>query len=193
MVDVGVKPVQEPAEYYSYKLVGVVVHSGNAESGHYYSFIDSNREESEGQADFMSPEKDKWLEFNDSLVKDFDFKRIPLECFGGSTEDTALMHDIGEGRSRSAYMLIYERRLKTPILELVPATCELKEGRDVVLSSLAEYETQKTKGKSLFYKDPATGEMFALHNFHRVPQRPCEKAVEVYNISSLMLKQKFRW
>jgi ubiquitin C-terminal hydrolase len=26
-------------EYYQYTLVGVIVHSGDAESGHYYSFI----------------------------------------------------------------------------------------------------------------------------------------------------------
>jgi ubiquitin C-terminal hydrolase len=26
-------------DYYQYTLVGVIVHSGDAESGHYYSFI----------------------------------------------------------------------------------------------------------------------------------------------------------
>jgi ubiquitin carboxyl-terminal hydrolase 34 len=27
------------AEYYNYELVGIVVHSGTADSGHYYSYI----------------------------------------------------------------------------------------------------------------------------------------------------------
>jgi ubiquitin C-terminal hydrolase len=32
----------KPAEYYTYSLVGVLVHSGNADGGHYYSFIKVN-------------------------------------------------------------------------------------------------------------------------------------------------------
>jgi len=28
-----------PKSYYQFRLVGVLVHSGNSESGHYYSFI----------------------------------------------------------------------------------------------------------------------------------------------------------
>lgn len=44
-----------------YQLVGVLVHSGSANSGHYYSYI----KERDG--------KGRWLEFNDRLVKEFDF------------------------------------------------------------------------------------------------------------------------
>lgn len=32
-----------PKEYYEYKLVGIVVHIGTAEFGHYYSYINTNR------------------------------------------------------------------------------------------------------------------------------------------------------
>lgn len=56
-------------EYYEYNLKGVVVHTGTADFGHYYSFIKIS--------------DDKWHEFNDSLIKEFDPKNIESECFGG--------------------------------------------------------------------------------------------------------------
>jgi len=43
-----------PDQYFKYKLKGLVIHTGSADSGHYYSFIE---------------DKDKhWYEFNDSHV-----------------------------------------------------------------------------------------------------------------------------
>jgi len=50
-----------------------VVHSGTADSGHYYSFI----------KDREHPEANKWYEMNDHIVRDFDPNDIPQECFGG--------------------------------------------------------------------------------------------------------------
>lgn len=50
------------------------MHSGTAGAGHYYSFIKLD-------------EEDKWCEFNDSLVREFDFKDLKKECFGGSTNN----------------------------------------------------------------------------------------------------------
>jgi Ubiquitin carboxyl-terminal hydrolase len=50
--------------------VGVLVHSGSANSGHYYSYI--KERESEGH----------WFEFNDTLVKDFNIKQLADKCFG---------------------------------------------------------------------------------------------------------------
>ena len=47
---------------YEYKLVGINVHSGTANAGHYWSFINTSRD----------PEKaanaDEWMEFNDTHV-----------------------------------------------------------------------------------------------------------------------------
>ena len=48
------------SDYYNYELVGIVVHSGTADSGHYYSYI-KEQERFEGQGQ-------KWYEFNDTLV-----------------------------------------------------------------------------------------------------------------------------
>eukprot|EP00351_Strombidinopsis_sp_SopsisLIS2011_P000390 CAMPEP_0116870356 /NCGR_PEP_ID=MMETSP0463-20121206/235_1 /TAXON_ID=181622 /ORGANISM="Strombidinopsis sp, Strain SopsisLIS2011" /LENGTH=101 /DNA_ID=CAMNT_0004506753 /DNA_START=3197 /DNA_END=3502 /DNA_ORIENTATION=- len=33
------EPMKYPKEYYQYTLTGIVVHTGSAETGHYYSFI----------------------------------------------------------------------------------------------------------------------------------------------------------
>ena len=56
-----------------YDLVGVVVHSGQANAGHYYSFI-KNR--------YSSGEK--WFKFNDTTVEEVDMNEDTLkqECFG---------------------------------------------------------------------------------------------------------------
>lgn len=70
----------KPKSEYQYKLVGVTVHSGTAEFGHYYSYININRGNKETISD---PTKDKWLEFNDSLIKDYDVSKLPNDCFGG--------------------------------------------------------------------------------------------------------------
>jgi ubiquitin C-terminal hydrolase len=89
-----------------YDLVGVVVHSGTSDTGHYYSFI-KDRHEAESQ---------RWLEFNDEVVREFDADAMGDECFGG--EEVAQQWDPVQGayspivqmKRRSAYMLIYERR-----------------------------------------------------------------------------------
>lgn len=70
-----------PREYYEYELVGAVVHTGTADSGHYYSFIKeraqiSRRTDAHGGGA-------SWFEFNDSDVTHFDERNIPAECFGG--------------------------------------------------------------------------------------------------------------
>jgi len=57
----------------------------------------------------------KWIEFNDDHVTAFDPAEIANECFGG-TEEVYKTHEITRVRyqttvtkSRSAYMLIYQR------------------------------------------------------------------------------------
>ncbi len=59
-------------EYYEYELTGVLVHTGSADRGHYYSFV---RERGGSDA--------RWFEFNDTSVRLFDPQHLEEECFGG--------------------------------------------------------------------------------------------------------------
>ena len=67
---------EHPHSYFEYKLTGIVLHVGFADSGHYISLI-QDRESREDSDD------KKWYEFNDTDVRSFDPKDIPSEAFGG--------------------------------------------------------------------------------------------------------------
>lgn len=88
---------------YWYNLVGVVVHTGTAEGGHYYSFIRDR-----------TSKENCWYLFNDAEVKHFDPAQIAAECFGGEmttkTFDamTEKYMDFSFEKTHSAYMLFYE-------------------------------------------------------------------------------------
>ncbi|KAI1997922.1 hypothetical protein LOZ51_002594 [Ophidiomyces ophidiicola] len=102
-----------------FELVGVLVHSGTAESGHYYSYIKER----------PSPNKfSSWVEFNDADVSRFDPSKIPDQCFGGMN-DTYHSPNVGQvrfGKVWNAYMLFYQRvtRIETGLLEYQPALAD---------------------------------------------------------------------
>jgi ubiquitin carboxyl-terminal hydrolase 34 len=84
-----------------YELVGILVHAGTAESGHYYSYI--RERPSQGQAP-------NWVEFNDDTVTAFDPTCIEANCFGGPDyrgPDSGGSFQFD--KSYSAYMLFYQR------------------------------------------------------------------------------------
>jgi len=100
-----------PKDYYEFKLTGIVVHTGTADSGHYYSFI-KDRHTPEGQ-------QEKWYEFNDHIVREFDPADIPAECFGGedqSFSSTSIMN-MRTMKWRNAYLLFYERVMQDDVEE----------------------------------------------------------------------------
>ena len=79
-------PAPEPElAAYEYRLSGILIHSGVADAGHYYSYV---RAGSDGS----------WLELNDELVLPFDVSRIPQAAFGGSEQAQAA----GAGGSSAA-------------------------------------------------------------------------------------------
>lgn len=92
-------PEETPEDIF--ELVGILVHSGTAESGHYYSFI--RERPSNG-------EKENWIEFNDDCVTPWDPTSMENSCFGGPdyrgpVDGGNIQYD----KSWSAYMLFYQR------------------------------------------------------------------------------------
>ena len=94
---------------YEYEVVGVVVHSGGAEGGHYYSYIKDR-------------EKGKWFEFNDTQVKPFDLKDLAEETFGGEGKGGNLLGNANDfmgdsvfSKWRNAYFIIYQRKYPIPL------------------------------------------------------------------------------
>ncbi|POS74497.1 ubiquitin carboxyl-terminal hydrolase [Diaporthe helianthi] len=81
-----------------FELVGVLVHTGTAESGHYYSFI---RERPTSRAD------QDWFEFNDDTVTPWNPAKMEASCYGGTEPswDGSLPYE----KNYCAYMLFYER------------------------------------------------------------------------------------
>lgn len=65
-----------------YELIGVTVHTGTAEGGHYYSFI-RDRTASSDPNQPRDPETDRWYSFNDADVRPWDPAQLAAECFGG--------------------------------------------------------------------------------------------------------------
>ena len=98
-----------------FELVGVLVHSGTAESGHYYSYIRERPSNSD---------KENWVEFNDDTVQPWDPNYMEGSCFGGidyrgSLDNNNIQYD----KSYSAYMLFYQR---STVLTLQRQTLELQ-------------------------------------------------------------------
>ncbi|PSS03887.1 hypothetical protein BD289DRAFT_358590 [Coniella lustricola] len=82
-----------------FELVGVLVHAGTAESGHYYSFI---RERP------TSREDANWFEFNDDMVSPWHPSKLEACCFGGT--EASWEHGCAPiDKNYCAYMLFYER------------------------------------------------------------------------------------
>ena len=114
---------EETEENFEYNLAGVIVHLGSADVGHYYSYINVNR----GDPGRPKIVEDKWIEFNDSTIRNFKFNDLEEECFGSKEEPRMARFDddydngflLGrEGKfkiDKCAYILVYEKTQKKPI------------------------------------------------------------------------------
>lgn len=113
-----------------FELVGVLVHSGTAESGHYYSYI---RERPVGRQVLS-----KWVEFNDDAVGIWDPKFMEDSTFGGPDQSSLYeTNGIAFNKSYSAYMLFYQR------------TSSLREGVPPSAKSDPEVSVSSTYGNAL--------------------------------------------
>lgn len=99
-----------------YRLVGVLVHSGQASGGHYYSYISQRDGGAGGNAD--SGQKERWYKFDDGDVTECkmdDEEEMKNQCFGGEYMGEVFDHMMKRMSYRrqkrwwNAYILFYER------------------------------------------------------------------------------------
>lgn len=123
-------------DHFVYKLVGVTIHSGTADHGHYYSIINTargkdERDPYEKEEEWLAVDKDSWKEFNDDEVKFFSFRDLAKEAYGNEVTNFAAKE---QGSGKSAYMLVYERKKKSDIRQI-------EDGKE----SLVSYKKLSTK------------------------------------------------
>ena len=78
-----------PGNYYEYKLIGVVLHGGDGDSGHYTSLIMDKDHNSNKEANGNS----KWYWCDDEKIKEFSLDNLPREAFGGREEESVMLFD----------------------------------------------------------------------------------------------------
>ena len=72
---------------YVYKLVGVTIHEGTAEHGHYYSLINikrNNEDNDENSSEWLQVQNQQWRVFEDDKIKPYAFNDIKEDAFGGN-------------------------------------------------------------------------------------------------------------
>ncbi|EEY61201.1 ubiquitin-specific protease, putative [Phytophthora infestans T30-4] len=129
---------------YEYRLKGILVHSGVAQGGHYYSFI----------YDHMS---EKWFKYDDEDVTPFDPANIEAECFGGVQRRS--WHGSNNSMEMevfsNALMLFYEKVIPVEP-EVAPAT-ESEASVQVVTAApdeeRCEYEAEVWKSNEVFLQN----------------------------------------
>ena len=107
----GTTPLSAPSPNYEYELVGILVHTGNSSSGHYYSFI-KDRCIPTHPLPTASPNSPVWFEFNDNQIRPFDLAFLDEAAFGGEqevTERTSWGNDVitQQEKVKNAYMLVF--------------------------------------------------------------------------------------
>ena len=129
------------------------MHSGTADAGHYWSYINTNRgtDEEENDPTWMQTENDPWMEFNDSHVSDYKFEQLDDDVSG----DAEIQIGGGFGGfggfnwggkyGKSAYMLFYERRKKKDMKVVVAEDKVEEEEAKGVKLSYDEKEKEYTK------------------------------------------------
>jgi len=146
-------------ECYEYKLVGVIIHVGTADAGHYYSLINTDRfcKTNEHDEEWLDTSKDKWMEFNDSHVRDYNFEDLKGDCYGGSSGNDDLFGGFFKSSSygKSAYLLVYEKRFKKPIKVCIPEQPAAEEGKE---EAQVAKQKQIVPADAVITVDPKTNE-----------------------------------
>ncbi|CDW89068.1 ubiquitin carboxyl-terminal hydrolase family protein [Stylonychia lemnae] len=141
-----------------YKLVGVIIHRGTGQHGHYWSLINTKRgkeESDETKPEWATPERDQWKEFNDESVKFFSFADLKTEAFGGNQETdfvnddemSSYLMNFGGGSSygKNAYMLVYERQQKRDLIAVSSVEKEQMPQTEVTSETLECADTANSR------------------------------------------------
>ena len=126
-------------ENFEYFLIGVLVHSGTAQYGHYFSLVNTKND------------KKNWVKFNDKNVTDYNANNLEIDTFGGEKIEAAEYYeDFGE----SAYMLIYEKKYKNYVFiknnQIDVNDCQkVKNEKDVFIN----VKDVDKNGKNVFIED----------------------------------------
>lgn len=183
---------ERPKEYYEYNLRGVVMHSGTAEYGHYYSYINI--------------EDDKWLEFNDSSIREFDKQSLESECFGGNSNNNCSGNNGGYNNmnnnnddfyqqkggeySKNAYILVYERKTKDPLKIVFESEEQKKEIARTLDINLAT--DSKTSSHKVLDKEVEKEEQVLLVDYYKINKcnnKPKLNFIVWYDNHSFMLEK----
>ncbi len=172
-----------------YDLVGIVVHSGQANAGHYYSFI-KNRYSS----------SDKWFKFNDTTVEEIDMTDDVLrqECFGGSFKvKKSAGSSLPEDRQRywNAYMLVYESRggRKRPVRSLtmsMASASPVGPSRKISMPTAPPRESL-SQLSDLLEKGERTGLFSGRSNNATQMPSPIEKEIQEENLRFLLRRDVY--
>lgn len=126
---------------FEYRLKGILVHSGVAQGGHYYSFI----------YDHVS---EKWFKYDDEDVSPFDPANIETECFGGVQRRS--WHG-----SSSMEMEVFSNALMLFYEKVVPVA-DPEDGEDSTMTDVSsaeeedvrcEYEAEVWKSNEVFLQN----------------------------------------
>jgi len=152
---------------YRYRLVGVLVHSGSIDAGHYYSLV-RERPATLGAA--------PWFEYNDRAVRRFDETRLADECFGGDRVieqyDSYLRRNVTKTlpRQHNAYMLVYERVHPQPVVEQWQPEDQSAEKSDSVDSASSSASDERLACETAMVAQQRGGEG-AVNEFDSVMDR----------------------
>jgi len=138
----AVLAVPEDRDDFKYELAGVVIHSGTANAGHYYSFI---RERLGGKLG-------RWMMFNDSSVTPFNPDFLEREAFGGVETYKYAYTGLTQQQAitRNAFVLFYDRVPKGAVPEAAAAAAEptLPDAADLSLKLLARHRAKASHAPS---------------------------------------------
>lgn len=141
-----------PEEYYTYSLRGVVVHMGEANSGHYYSYIKDTK-------------SGDWYEFNDTMVTPFDPKDLDEKAFGGeySEESKRFSRFKNLGcKQYNGYLLLYERDFYIETNQFMEKVDN--PGEDLSLFFKMRFSRLESNANDEDYQDEEVGNIVSTHN-----------------------------